>query len=154
MADETYIRESILESECQDRLRIPTERYAELHRAAERRPGTRPDFVRESSRTSNPVRSSRPVQELRPKSTDRRKELRDREPRPSPARTLRNADDSRSRTSAVKETYLNTEQGILSWLLTTDHKRIGILYTISITFFFFLGGFFALLMRLELIAPT
>ena len=53
----------------------------------------------------------------------------------------------------VKETYLNREQGILSWLLTTDHKRIGILYTVSITFFFFLGGFFALLMRLELIAP-
>jgi cytochrome c oxidase subunit I len=54
---------------------------------------------------------------------------------------------------SVRETYLNKEQGILSWLLTTDHKRIGILYTMSITFFFFLGGFFALLMRLELIAP-
>ena len=51
------------------------------------------------------------------------------------------------------ETYLNAEQGILSWLLTTDHKRIGILYTISITFFFFLGGFSALLMRLELVQP-
>ncbi|MFL6415298.1 MAG: cbb3-type cytochrome c oxidase subunit I, partial [Bryobacteraceae bacterium] len=54
---------------------------------------------------------------------------------------------------SVKETYLNKEQGLLSWLLTTDHKRIGILYTISITFFFFLGGFFALLMRLELVQP-
>src|SRR3954447_9238429 len=51
------------------------------------------------------------------------------------------------------KTYLNAEVGIWSWLLTTDHKRIGILYTISITFFFFLGGFFALLMRLELVQP-
>src|SRR5690349_1600272 len=54
---------------------------------------------------------------------------------------------------SVRETYLNKEQGILSWLLTTDHKRIGILYTVTITFTFFLGGFFALLMRLELISP-
>ena len=60
-------------------------------------------------------------------------------------------------TEAVVETtrrnYLNETQGLLSWLLTTDHKRIAILYTFSITAFFFLGGFFALLMRLELIEP-
>src|SRR5579885_1388430 len=53
-----------------------------------------------------------------------------------------------------KKNYLNAEQGLLSWLLTTDHKRIGILYTISITALFFLGGFFALMMRLELLSPT
>jgi cytochrome c oxidase subunit 1 len=52
-----------------------------------------------------------------------------------------------------EESYLTEKQGLVSWLLTTDHKRIGILYTISITFLFFLGGFFALLMRLELIHP-
>lgn len=34
---------------------------------------------------------------------------------------------------AVEESYLTEKQGILSWLLTTDHKRIAILYTISIT---------------------
>ncbi|HEX4750611.1 MAG TPA: cytochrome c oxidase subunit I [Bryobacteraceae bacterium] len=49
--------------------------------------------------------------------------------------------------------YLNVKQGILSWLLTTDHKRIGLLYTFSITVLFFLGGFFALMMRLELLSP-
>ena len=49
--------------------------------------------------------------------------------------------------------YLNAGYGPRSWLLTTDHKRIAILYMISITFFFFVGGFFALLMRLELMTP-
>ncbi len=53
----------------------------------------------------------------------------------------------------IEKNYLNEKQGILSWLLTTDHKRIGILYTFSITVFFFLGGFFALMMRLELLSP-
>jgi cytochrome c oxidase subunit I len=54
----------------------------------------------------------------------------------------------------TEKNYLNEKQGILSWLLTTDHKRIGILYTFSITGFFFLGGFFALMMRLELLFPS
>jgi hypothetical protein len=43
--------------------------------------------------------------------------------------------------------YLNDNYGIRSWLLTKDHKRIAILYLISITFFFFLGGLFAALIR-------
>ncbi len=50
--------------------------------------------------------------------------------------------------------YLNQEFGVRSWLLTTDHKRIGLLYLMSITFFFFIGGFFALLIRLELLTPA
>lgn len=52
-----------------------------------------------------------------------------------------------------KRTYLNNELGLKSWLLTGDHKRIGILYMISITFFFLIGGIFALLIRLELLTP-
>ena len=52
-----------------------------------------------------------------------------------------------------KRNYLNDEHGILSWLLTQDHKRIGIMYLISITFFFFIGGAFAGLIRLELLTP-
>jgi cytochrome c oxidase subunit I len=52
-----------------------------------------------------------------------------------------------------RENYLNKEYGITSWLLTTDHKRIALLYLLSITFFFFIGGFFALLIRLELLTP-
>ena len=50
--------------------------------------------------------------------------------------------------------YLNAQYGIKSWLLTTDHKRIALLYLISITAMFFLGGFFALLIRLELLTPA
>ena len=50
--------------------------------------------------------------------------------------------------------YLNDGYGIKSWLLTKDHKRIALLYLISITFFFFLGGFFALMIRLELLTPA
>ena len=56
--------------------------------------------------------------------------------------------------TAERENYLNQEYGIKSWLLTTDHKRIALLYLLSITFFFFLGGFFALLIRLELLTPA
>jgi cytochrome c oxidase subunit 1 len=43
--------------------------------------------------------------------------------------------------------------GIRSWLLTTDHKRIALLYLASITFFFYVGGAAAVLMRLHLIEP-
>ena len=53
----------------------------------------------------------------------------------------------------TREHYLNCSFGWKSWLLTTDHKRIGLLYLISITFFFFLGGAFATLIRLELLTP-
>lgn len=49
--------------------------------------------------------------------------------------------------------YLNADYGIKSWFLTLDHKRIGLLYLASITLFFFLGGFFAVLIRLELMTP-
>jgi cytochrome c oxidase subunit I len=49
--------------------------------------------------------------------------------------------------------YLNEKTGILSWLVTTDHKRIGLLYVFSITFFFFFGGLFAVLMRVHLLTP-
>ncbi len=53
-----------------------------------------------------------------------------------------------------KVSYLNKEHGLLSWLLTGDHKRIAMLYLVSITFFFFLGGFFAGMIRLELLTPA
>ncbi len=53
-----------------------------------------------------------------------------------------------------REHYLNVDYGIRSWLLTTDHKRIAILYMISVTVMFFIGGFFATLIRLELMTPA
>ena len=53
-----------------------------------------------------------------------------------------------------RENYLNVSYGIKSWLLTRDHKRIALLYLMSITLFFFLGGAFAVLIRLELLTPA
>ena len=41
--------------------------------------------------------------------------------------------------------YLTVDYGIRSWLLATDHKRIALLYLVSITLFFVLGGLFAVL---------
>jgi cytochrome c oxidase subunit 1 len=49
--------------------------------------------------------------------------------------------------------YINQSRGILSWLFTLDHKRIGVLYLASILFAFFLGGVFAVLVRTELLGP-
>src|SRR5690625_2189966 len=49
--------------------------------------------------------------------------------------------------------YLGAGTTLRSWLLTTDHKRVGLLYLATITFFFFVGGAAATLMRLELLTP-
>ena len=51
------------------------------------------------------------------------------------------------------DNYLTHSRGFLSWALTLDHKRIGIMYLVSILSAFLLGGIFALLIRTELIAP-
>lgn len=49
--------------------------------------------------------------------------------------------------------YLNNGYGVASWLLTKDHKRIAILYLISITVMFLLGSLFAVGIRVELLTP-
>jgi len=56
-------------------------------------------------------------------------------------------------TVPTRDNYLTHEYGVKSWLLTKDHKRIALLYLASITFFFFLGGIFATIIRLELLTP-
>src|SRR5438094_5991162 len=56
--------------------------------------------------------------------------------------------------AGVPETYLNSSYRVKSWLLTIDHKRIAILYMLGVTFFFFIGGAAAVLMRLELMTPA
>src|ERR1700742_1811138 len=53
-----------------------------------------------------------------------------------------------------KKNYINATQGLKSWLLTHDHKRIAILYLLGVTFFFAIGGLFATLIRLELATPA
>jgi len=46
--------------------------------------------------------------------------------------------------------YLTAKKGFLSWLFTVDHKRIGVMYFVSIALFFLVAGLFALLLRAEL----
>ena len=50
--------------------------------------------------------------------------------------------------------YLTSEYTVASWLLTKDHKRIALLFFASITFFFFIGGFAATMIRLQLVTPN
>src|SRR5262245_63731779 len=60
---------------------------------------------------------------------------------------------STERPARPPRNYLNVAFGVRSWLLTLDHKRIGILYLVSITLMFFVGGAYAVLIRLELLTP-
>jgi len=54
----------------------------------------------------------------------------------------------------AEKNYLNAESGLWSWLATKDHKRIGIMYLISLTVFFMAGGLLALGIRVELWTPA
>ncbi|HEU4596389.1 MAG TPA: cytochrome c oxidase subunit I [Pyrinomonadaceae bacterium] len=67
------------------------------------------------------------------------------------ATTVNRTQEWRGRFPSVN--YLNADYGIKSWLLTKDHKRIALLYLLSITFFFALGGAYAVAIRLELLTP-
>src|SRR5437588_3783761 len=64
------------------------------------------------------------------------------EPRPLPAPA-----------EAPRETYLNVAHGLMSWLLTKDHKRIALLYLITVTVMFFVGGIAITIVRLHLMDP-
>jgi len=52
-----------------------------------------------------------------------------------------------------REHYLNAKTGVKAWLLTTDHKRIGILYLWTILVFFLIASVAAAMMRIELLTP-
>ncbi len=56
-------------------------------------------------------------------------------------------------TTTYPETSASDPRGIASWIMTVDHKRIGILYTFTALIFFALGGILALLIRSELALP-
>src|SRR6476620_5854091 len=53
-----------------------------------------------------------------------------------------------------KLNYLNNGTTLRSWLLTKDHKRIAVMYLISVSSFFFMGGLYAAAIRLELLTPA
>lgn len=50
--------------------------------------------------------------------------------------------------------YLNAKKGLMSWLFTIDHKRIGVMYLVTVLTFFLAGGLFALAIRTELATPA
>ncbi len=52
-----------------------------------------------------------------------------------------------------KTNYLNNGFTLKSWLLTKDHKRIAIMYLLTVSAFFLMGGVYASLIRLELLTP-
>ena len=53
----------------------------------------------------------------------------------------------------AEQNYLTYSSGIMSWLGTLDHKRIGLMYLCSVLSAFFVAGMFALLIRTELLSP-
>ena len=55
--------------------------------------------------------------------------------------------------SVQEPSYIDVKSGFWSWFVTIDHKRIGVMYLIAILTAFLLGGFFALMIRAELLLP-
>ena len=49
--------------------------------------------------------------------------------------------------------YLSAERGLRSWLTTTDHKRIGVMFLVATTAAMLIGGLLALLIRTEHLTP-
>src|SRR5580700_10322923 len=53
-----------------------------------------------------------------------------------------------------RDSFLEGDNSLKSWLLTQDHKRIALLYLVTTIFFFAIGGTAAALIRLELLTPA
>jgi cytochrome c oxidase subunit 1 len=51
------------------------------------------------------------------------------------------------------DNFITARKGLLSWAFTLDHKRIGLMYLVSVLSFFLIGGLLALTLRLELFTP-
>ena len=58
-----------------------------------------------------------------------------------------------SKTDAEPRTYLNHENSVWEWLTTKDHKKIGIMYLVSLAVVFLVAGLLAMAVRLELMSP-
>ena len=59
---------------------------------------------------------------------------------------MRQSEEDRSKLGGppAHESYLTDGTTVMSWLNTRDHKRIGVMFLVAVTFFFFLGGIFAM----------
>jgi cytochrome c oxidase subunit 1 len=69
------------------------------------------------------------------------------------ARAITAEDIVHAPTGGSGKNYLNAEKGVLSWLTTVDHKRIGVMYLVSTITMFIIAGVLALVLRLELLHP-
>jgi cytochrome c oxidase subunit 1 len=67
---------------------------------------------------------------------------------------MQNVDALSSDFIEPKKNYLNNGTTLKSWLLTKDHKRIAIMYLITVSLFFMMGGMYAATIRLELLTPA
>ena len=66
---------------------------------------------------------------------------------------LSEADSHALAGAAAHRSYLEDGTTVMSWLNTRDHKRIGVMFLASVIFFFFIGGIFALMLRMKLLQP-
>ncbi|MBU1679646.1 MAG: cytochrome c oxidase subunit I [Bacteroidetes bacterium] len=64
-----------------------------------------------------------------------------------------NGIDSAKTKSFYEEGTTKKSNGLTSWLFSTDHKRIGLMYLVTISVFFCVGAIFGILIRLELMSP-
>ncbi|MFN3418665.1 MAG: cbb3-type cytochrome c oxidase subunit I [Pyrinomonadaceae bacterium] len=67
---------------------------------------------------------------------------------------MQNIDAIGSSAGQTKTNYLNNGYSLKSWLLTKDHKRIAIMYLITVSLMFLAGGIYAATIRLELLTPA
>jgi len=66
---------------------------------------------------------------------------------------LSEADSHALAGATAAPTYLQNGTTVMSWLNTRDHKRVGVMFLVSVIFFFLIGGIFALLLRFKLLEP-
>ena len=56
--------------------------------------------------------------------------------------------------SSEEPNFYRAKSGLMSWLFTVDHKRLGVMYLASVLLFFFVAGFLAIALRTELFTPA
>lgn len=61
--------------------------------------------------------------------------------------------DARPISTPAPDNYLTHTRGLMSWVFTLDHKRIGVMYLFAVLSSFFVGGVMALLVRTKLLFP-
>src|SRR6184192_1693374 len=66
---------------------------------------------------------------------------------------LSEADNTALAGAHAAPSYLQDGTTVMSWLNTRDHKRIGVMFLAAVIFFFFIGGIFALGLRMKLLQP-